>query len=134
MATKKKKAQMQLLEEIKKQLIIQAERWGRTGFYTPLKLEEMELEQCRKILGEFFSEKANLEYELQMLESDTKEAIIKLERLENYVNRAKGVILRHQRKIKRLIEKLIGDREKTNKAVRYLNKDQKVSVLLESRN
>jgi len=134
MVTKKKKAELRILEEIKNQLILQAERWGRVGYYTPLKLEEMELEQCSKIMGEFFSEKANLEYELQMLSSDTREAIIKLERLENYVKRAKGVMRKHERKIKRLIEKLIGDKDKTEKAVNCFKKKPKVSIYLGSQN
>ena len=134
MATKKRRAELKILEEIKRELILQAERWGRTGYYTPLKLEEMEIDQCRKILGEFFSEKSTLEYELELLESDTREAIIKLERLENYLSKAKGVIRKHDRKIKRLLDKLVGDRKKTAKALGYFEKKSGVSILIGSQN
>jgi len=134
MSTKKKKAELKILEEIKNQLLLQSERFGRTGFYTPLKLEEMRLEECKKIIGEFYSEKANLEYELQMLDSDSRESIIKLERLENYTKRAEGVARKHDRVIKRLLGKLVGDKEKTKKAVNYIEKRKGISVLLGDKN
>jgi len=127
---KRKKAQLRVLEEIKNQLVLQAERWGREGHYTPLKLEEMELDASWKIKGDFLAEKANLEYELHMLDSDKKESLIKLEKLEGYLKKADRVIVRHEKRIKKMIEKLIGDKGETKKALSLIEKHPRISVLI----
>ena len=92
MAKKSKKGQVRILNEIRDQLVLQAERWGRKGYYTPLKLEEIELEQCRKIRSDFLAEKSNLEYEMNMIGTDKREVLIKIERLESYIKKADRVI------------------------------------------
>ncbi|OGC04077.1 hypothetical protein A2276_05615 [candidate division WOR-1 bacterium RIFOXYA12_FULL_43_27] len=124
MSRKAAKGQKIILEEIKKQLVTQAERWGRTDYYTPLKLEEIEIEQCRKISGELLSEKSNLEYELHFLESDKKEVLSKIDRLEIYIKKADRAIKRHEK----LIEKIIGG--KTGEKIQVGAKKSKISVLI----
>lgn len=124
MSRKAAKGQKIILEEIKKQLVTQAERWGRCDYYTPLKLEEIELEQCRKISGELLSEKANLEYELHFLESDKKEVLSKIDRLEIYIKKADRAVKRHEK----MIEKIIGG--KTGEKIQVGAKKSKISVLI----
>ncbi|MBI5700574.1 hypothetical protein HZC34_01850 [Candidatus Saganbacteria bacterium] len=130
MAKKTKKSQKSILNEIKTQLILQAERWGRKDYYTQDKLEEMELDQCRKIKGDLLSEKNNIEYELNMLDTDKKEVLIKLERLEAYLKRADKVIKKHEKTITKLYEKKIGDTEMIKKAARGYNVKPKISVMV----
>lgn len=130
MASKRKKAQLIVVEEIKNQLILQAKRWGRENYYTPLLLEEMELDACRRIKGEFLAERANLEYELHTLDSDKKESLIKLERLESYIKKSKRVIKSHEKKIKKMLEKVFGDKNSIKKALSYYNNKPQVSILI----
>ena len=108
-AGKRKNAQFKVLDEIKSQLVMQAERWGRKDYYTPLKLEEMVLGQCRKIYGDFLSEKSNLEYELHLIEADRKEIKMKLDKLEGYMKKANRVIKQREKNIDKQFEKLIGN-------------------------
>jgi hypothetical protein len=130
MSKRAKKAQGRILGEIQKQLILQAERWGRKGYYTPLKLEEMELSQCRKITGELLAEKANLEYELFLLDSNKRDVLIKLERLESYLKKASRVVKRHEKDISKMLDKIIGDKQKLKKAFAYVEPRSFVSVLI----
>lgn len=118
------------MNEVKTQLILQAERWGRTDYYTPIKLEEMEREQCQRIAGELLSEKANLEYELHMLETDKHEVLIKIERLNVYLKKATQVVKKHEKSIGRIIEAKIGDRAKIRRATSMLEPRSFVSVLI----
>lgn len=127
---KRKKAQLRVLGEIKNQLILQAERWGKKDYYTPFKLEEMELEQCSKIRGELLAEKANLEYELHLVGSDKKDVLIKIERITSYIKRADWAEGRHQRKISAMIEKLTGDKAAIKKAQGSIEQKHFVSVLI----
>lgn len=130
MSRKTKKAQTRILKEIQKQLILQAERWGRKEFYTPFKLEEMELAQCRKITGELLAEKANLEYELFLLDSNKRDVLIKLERLETYLKKSSRVIKRHEKTISKMLDKIVGDKRKIKKALEYVEPKSFVSVLV----
>lgn len=127
---RKKKAQLRILGEVQKQLILQAERWGKKDHYTPVKLEEMELEQCRKIKGDLLAEKANLEYEMQSLDSDKKETLVKQERLSLYLKRADRVIKKHEKHIVRTIEKSIGNREEIDAALKAIKPKSIISILL----
>lgn len=127
---KKGKAQKIILGEIKKQLILQAERWGRKNYYTPLKLEEIELEQCGRIKGELLSEKSNLEYELHVLGSDKGEVVAKVEKLGMYLKKADRVINAHKKLIEKLIQKNIGDRAQIQKAVSSINSGSSISVVV----
>lgn len=125
-AARKNKARLKILDEIKKQLILQAERWDRKDLYTPLKLEEMELLACQKVRGEFMAEKNNLEYELQMLGTDKKEVLIKLEKLNVYLGKADGLIKRHEKALQKLIQKKLGDPA----AGKYFKQPTLVSVMV----
>ncbi len=128
----RRKAQIKLLNEIKTQLILQAERWGREGQYNSIFLEEMELDQCQNILGDLLSEKANLEYELHMLDSNKEELLIKLERLEAYINKARMVIRGHKKNINRSLEKMITDRDKLAMLKKRMSPENSISVLISS--
>ncbi|MFH1761257.1 MAG: hypothetical protein ABIA63_09175 [bacterium] len=130
MSKKRKKAQDLIITEVKNQLLLQAERWGRKDYYTPLKLEEIELEQCNKIVGEFLAEKSNLEYELHMLESDKKDVLAKMERLQIYLAKSARVAKKHENNIGKIIQQKIGDREKINAAVNKVDKKSAISVLI----
>ena len=127
---RKKRAQKKILGEIKKQLILQADRWGRKDYYSPIKLEEMELDQCRKIKGDLLAEKSNLEYEMHMVDSNKKEVLIKLERLNTYLKRADRVITRHEKSIIKIIEKSIGNRKDINSALKAIEPKSLISVLI----
>ena len=132
MARGAKKAQAKILQEIKNQLVLQAERWGKKDHYTPLKLEDLELEQCRKIKGDLLAERSNLDYELHMLDTDKRELLIKLEKLEVYLKRADHVIGRHEKNMSKMIDKSIGDRKKIRNAERLYKKGSAISVLVGS--
>ena len=75
---KKQIAQKKLINELKNQLLVQAERLGIRDDYAPIFMEELKLDSVGKILTEFYMERANLEYELNMLGSNKKEILIKL--------------------------------------------------------
>ncbi len=131
MATKRaKKAQKRVLEEIKGQLLTQAERWGRKDAYTPIILEEMELAQCLRIKGDFLSEKANLEYELNSLGTDKREVLIKIERLNAYLKRADQIIARHEKTISRIIDKDSVSKERADRILKKGEKEHKISVMV----
>ncbi len=117
---KKKDKQKQIINELKKQLLIQAERLGIRDDYNPLAMEELKIDSVLKILGDFYMERANLEYELNMLDSNKKELLIKLEKLNSYIRKGVGIHEKHLDKFEGLIEKGMGDIKKTQKAVRQL--------------
>jgi hypothetical protein len=119
--SKKKNSQKKLIDELKNQLLVQAERLGIREQYTPVALEEMKLDAIRKILTEFYMERSNLEYELNMLGSNKKEILIKLERLNSYIRKAESLRDKHYGKFGKLLEKGLGDVQNTQKAVRRLN-------------
>ena len=118
--SKKKSKQKKIINELKKQLLIQAERLGIRDDYNPLNLEEMKLGSIKKILGDLYMERANLEYELNMLGTKKKEVLIKLERLNAYIHKGVSLHGRHIAKFEDLIEKGMGDLKKTRRAVRKL--------------
>jgi|GEM_PF-1300213 len=130
--SKKKKAQMMILNEVKKQLLLQAERWGKAGYYTPLKLEEMELEACKRIIGDLLAEKNNLDYQMNMLAENRKEIDMKLQRLSVYLTKADRVAKSHDKNIEKILDKLIGDRKKTLGALERVKfkEAQAISVLI----
>jgi hypothetical protein len=130
--SKRKKAQQVLLNEVKKQLLLQAERWGRTGYYTPVKLEEIELDSCRRIKGDLLAERANLEYELEAIDSSRREIELKLSKLGVYIKRAERVARKHDKNIDKMLEKLVGNRKKTLNALERVKfkTDSLVSILI----
>jgi len=130
MSKKRKKAQLKILNEIRDQLVLQAERWGRTNYYTPLKLEELVLEQGHKIKGDFLAERSNLEYEMNLLGTDKREVLIKIERLESYIKKADRTIESHERNISRLLDKMVGDKQAISLATSYLKKKSLISVMI----
>lgn len=130
--TKRKRAQMTILEEVKKQLLLQAERWGRSGFYTPQKLEDMEFEACQRIRSDLLAERSNLEYELQAIKSSKKDVDIKLSKLESYIRRADRLMKRHDRNIEKIIEKMTVEKKKVFGALGTvkMRKEPLISVLI----
>ena len=119
--SKKKGSQKKLIGELKNQLFIQAERLGIRERFTPTFMEEMKIDSLRKILTEFYMERSNLEYELNILGSNKKEVLIKLERLNAYIRKAEGLRDRHFKSFEALLDKQVGDRVRTQKAVSRLN-------------
>jgi hypothetical protein len=107
--SKKKNAQKKLVNEIKNQLLIQAERLGVREHFGPVAAEEIKLDSVKKILTDFYMERSNLEYELNILGSNKKELLIKLERLNLYIRRAVTMHERHLRTYETLLEKGMGD-------------------------
>lgn len=129
-ASRRKRRQKIVLGEIQKQLLLQAERWGKGGHYTPLKLEEMVLDQCRQIKGEFLAEKANLEYELHRIGTDKKDSLIKLEKLQGYLKKADRVVRGHRKNISRMLDKMVGEKEKVLKVLGKTLRKPAVSLFL----
>ncbi|MFA5114225.1 MAG: hypothetical protein WC529_08025 [Candidatus Margulisiibacteriota bacterium] len=117
---KKKNSQKRIIGELKNQLMIQADRLGIREDYGPLSLEEMKLDAVGKIMGDFYAERSNLEYELNMLDSNKRDLLIKLERLNSYIRKAVSVREQHSAKMEQLIEKGMGDLQRTRRAVRKL--------------
>jgi hypothetical protein len=128
--SKRKRAQKRVLGEVQKQLLLQAERWGRKGHYTPMKLEEMVLEQCGRVKSDFLVEKANLEYEIQRIGSDKKECLIKMEKLEGYLKRADRAIKAHRNKIQKMLDMMVGEKSKVVKALGKTFRKPTVSVVI----
>ena len=125
---KKKNGQKKLINELKNQLYIQAERLGIKDDYNPMAMEEMKLDSVGKILTEVYMERSNLEYELNSLGSKKKELLIKLERLHAYVRKAQGLHEKHVKKFEELIEKGTGDQAMTRRALRRVTAPVKVSA------
>lgn len=124
---KKGNTQTKLINELKTQLLTQAERLGVKDDYTPVFMEETKLDAVRKILGEFYMERSNLEYELNMSGTDKRELVIKLERLNSYIRKAEGIREKHLRILEEQLGKGTGDKQKTRRALNKIN-PVKVSV------
>lgn len=129
---KRKKAQAKLLDEIKDQLVLQADRWGKKGHYDRVRLEEMVLEQCHRVSGDLMSEKANLEYELYLLDSNKRDLLIKMERLQSYISKASRVIEKHEKSIKKQLDKLISEKDKLELIMRRMRPESNISILISS--
>jgi len=130
--TKRKRAQAKLLDEIKDQLVLQADRWGKKGHYDRVRLEEMVLEQCHRVAGDLMSEKANLEYELYLLDSNKRDLLIKMERLQYYIGKASRVIDKHEQNIKKQLDKLIASKDKLDLIMKHMRPESNISVLISS--
>ncbi|MFH1361976.1 MAG: hypothetical protein ABIH69_04915 [bacterium] len=125
--SKKKSAQKKLINELRKQLFTQAERLGVRDQYTPIVLEELNLDAVKKILTEFYMERSNIEYELSMMGSNKRESLIKLERLNVYIRKAEAMVERQDKKIEKLLDGNVGDQKTTLWALkkRYKSQDKK---------
>jgi hypothetical protein len=128
MSRGRKKSQKKLINELKNQLMIQAERLGIDSDYNPLAMEEMKLDSVAKILTEFYMERSNLEYEMNILGSKKKELLIKLERLHAYIRKAQGLHKKHVDKFEDLIEQGTGDQAMTRRALRQVKDPVQVSA------
>lgn len=117
---RKKNTQKKVIGEIKNQLLIQAERLGIRDDYNPVVLEELKLDSIGKIMSDFYMERANLEYELNMLASNKKEIMIKLEKLNAYIRKGQSLRKTHNDKFEQLIEKGLGDARGARAAVAKL--------------
>lgn len=118
MSRKKLKAQQRIFKELEKQLLTQAERLGVKEDYPPLRLKEIEYEAVRKHLLSFYMERANLDYEMQMLGTNKKETLIKMERLGVYIKRAERMKRQYEEKIQKMLDKLLPNKEEVEKATR----------------
>ncbi|MFA6430916.1 MAG: hypothetical protein WCV91_00820 [Candidatus Margulisiibacteriota bacterium] len=132
MSNKKKRSQLKLLNEVRDQLVLQAERWGLKGHYTPMCLDEMTLEQSHKITSDLMSEKANLEYELYMMDSNKRDLLIKMERLQKYIKKAFRVIEKYDKNIKKQLNKVIENQDKVETILRGMRKENTISFLISS--
>lgn len=118
--SKKKSAQKKLVNELKNQLLIQAERLEIREYYSPVTMEELKIDSVRKILTEFYMERANLQYEMNSYGTNKKEVLIKLERLNAYIRKAEGLRERGLKNFEKLLDKGLGDKDKALKATRKL--------------
>lgn len=118
--SKKKSAQKKLVNELKNQLLVQAERLEIREYYSPVTMEELKIDSVRKILTEFYMERANLQYEMNSYGTNKKEVLIKLERLNAYIRKAEGLRERGLKNFEKLLDKGLGDKEKALKAIRKL--------------
>ncbi|MBN3032707.1 MAG: hypothetical protein JW873_01285 [Candidatus Saganbacteria bacterium] len=100
-----KKAEFKLIEEMRKQLLIQAERLGIRDRYTPQWFAQQRVLSAGKVLSELYAERSNLEYELNLLASDKKELLIKLERLNVYIKKGEGLRSQFGKEHDRVIDK-----------------------------
>jgi len=131
MASRQRKTgRIKILNEIKSQLVLQAERWGRKEYYTPIKLCEMELDQADGIRSDLLSERSNLEYELHTLDSNKKDLLIKLERLAGYLKKARRVIEKHKKTIGKELGKIVKEKNKLKLILKKLKPENTFSVLL----
>jgi len=64
---KQMRAQQKVISEIRNQLIVQAKNLGMENHYTQERILEIQINQCRKIMGKFVEEKVTLEYQLAYL-------------------------------------------------------------------
>ncbi|MBU0630687.1 MAG: hypothetical protein KKC80_07220 [Candidatus Margulisbacteria bacterium] len=103
--SRKGKAQKKVVDELKNQLMIQAERLGIKAEYTPAWFLEQETLAYGQVLSELYAERSNLEYEMNMLGSDKKDLLIKLERLHSYIRKAEGLREKTAKDFERLIDK-----------------------------
>jgi archaellum component FlaC len=118
--SKKKNSQKKLINELKNQLLVQAESLGVREGYTPVVLEEIRVDSARKILTDFYMERANLLYELNILGSKKKEILIKLERLNSYVRKAESLRDRGVENVEKLIDKGIPNGDRARRAASRL--------------
>lgn len=116
MSRKKVKAQLRVFKELENQLLTQAERLGVKEDFAPLQLKEIEYEALEKHILAFYAERANLEYEMQMMGSNKKETLIKLERLHVYISRAERMKKLYEQNIQKMHEKMVPDKEKALRA------------------
>ncbi|MBU1616969.1 MAG: hypothetical protein KKF06_04195 [Candidatus Margulisbacteria bacterium] len=103
--SRKGKAQKKVVDELKNQLMIQAERLGIKAEYTSAWFLEQETLAYGQVLSELYAERSNLEYEMNMLGSDKKDLLIKLERLHSYIRKAEGLREKTAKDFERLIDK-----------------------------
>jgi|GEM_PF-1285051 len=131
MSRKKIKAQLRVFKELENQLMTQADRLGVREHYTPIHMLELEHDALQQHTLAFYAERANLEYEMQMLGTDKKETLIKLERLHVYIKRAERMKMQYEKRIQMMLEKLMPEKENALKAAKKI---KKISVSIGGRN
>jgi len=125
--SRKSKAQNKVVDELKKQLLIQAERLGIRNEYTPAWFVEQKVLAFGKVLSELYAERSNLEYEMNMLGSDKKDLLIKLERLHLFIRKAESLREKYTGQFDQLIDKGYKITENTQK-LEYLHKTEVKSL------
>jgi hypothetical protein len=119
--SKKKSSQLKLLDEMRNQLMVQAERLGIRDRYTPLYMLELDIDSCKKLLSELYSERSNLEYEMNMFGTNKKELLIKMERLNSYIRKAEKLQETYAAKLEKQLGKSMGDRKQVGRVLNRLN-------------
>ena len=119
---KKTKAQMKLLGEMQNQLLIQADLLGVRDRYSPTFMTELNIDSTKKIIGEFYAEQSNLEYEMNLFGSNKKEVLIKSERLTGYVKKAESLRDKYNKQLEGILEKLGGSRETRQQVGRVVSR------------
>jgi hypothetical protein len=125
---KKKKAETKIIEEMRNQLLIQAERLGIKEQYTPQWFAEQRILATGQVLSELYAERSNLEYEMNMLGTDKKELLIKLERLNVYVKKAEALRAKYQKEHDKVIDKDFKLTENRSKLAYLTRTDIKATV------
>lgn len=125
--SRKSKAQNKVVDELKKQLLIQAERLGIRNEYTPAWFVEQKVLAFGKVLSELYAERSNLEYEMNLLGSDKKDLLIKLERLHLFIRKAESLREKYTGQFDQLIDKGYKITENTQK-LEYLHKTEVKSL------
>ena len=115
---RRKNAQKRILSEIQNQLMLKAKNLGVEHLYSPIRLEDMKLQEARKIMGDLLAERTNLQYERSLTGQTNKESIIKLEKIEAYINKCQRVIDSYERNIERMLGRNVSDPKKTKNALK----------------
>ena len=102
---KKKGGTNKVITELRDRLLIQAERLGTREKYNPLWFLEQKVLSLSKILAEFYAERSNLEYELNILGTDKKDILVKLEKLYAYIRKAEKLKEKYTGKFEVMIDK-----------------------------
>lgn len=108
---KRKKAQARLFNELRNQLMIQAEKLGKRDFFTPYRAAETRAGSLRDILTELYIERSNLEYEMQSPGSSKHEVLRKLEKLHRYISKAERLQENNNAHIDKLVGRKVNIRE-----------------------
>ena len=75
----------------------------------------MEYDALKNHLLSFYSERSNIEYEMQVLGTDKKEVLIKLEKLEIYIKRAERLLDMYKKYFGKVFKTQNEEKEKIEK-------------------
>lgn len=108
---KQKKVQARVTNEMRKQLVTQAENLGLKGFFTQEKITEIKIEQCRNIAARLDEEKINLDYQIEMagLGAEVNERVedikAKLFKISSLISKANTRIISLEKDLEKICAK-----------------------------